>query len=55
MFALQRAIFNAPSAAAGSYIEVRDRAGGVVEIGGSASRLQQGVGWTNPALLTPLR
>jgi hypothetical protein len=55
MFALQRAIFNAPSAAAGSYIEVRDSAGGVVEIGGSASRLQQGVGWTNPALLTPLR
>jgi hypothetical protein len=50
MFALQRAIFSAPSAAAGSYIEVRDRAGGIVEIGASASRLQQGVGWSNPQL-----
>jgi hypothetical protein len=49
MFSLQRAVFDAPSAASGSFIEVRDRAGGVVEIGGAATRLQQGVGWTNPA------
>jgi hypothetical protein len=53
MFALQRGVFDAPYAAAGSYIEVRDTAGGVVEIGGSASRLQQGVGWSNPALGPP--
>lgn len=53
MFALQRGILNAPFAAAGSYVEVRDSAGGVVEIGGSASRLQQGVGWSNPALGLP--
>jgi hypothetical protein len=53
MFALQRGILNAPFAAAGSYVEVRDSAGGVVEIGGSASRLQQGVGWSNPALGKP--
>lgn len=52
-FALQRAIVDAPSAASGSYIEVRDSAGGVIEIGGSASRLQQGVGWSNPALGRP--
>jgi hypothetical protein len=53
MFLLQRGILNAPFAAAGSYIEVRDSNGGVVEIGGSASRLQQGVGWSNPALGRP--
>jgi hypothetical protein len=53
MFALQRGVLNAPFAAAGSYIEVRDSAGGVVEIGGSASRLQQGVGWSNPAFGRP--
>ena len=53
MFALQRAVLNAPFAAAGSFIEVRDSAGGVVDIGGSASRLQQGVGWSNPALGAP--
>jgi hypothetical protein len=53
MFALQRGVLNAPFAAAGSFIEVRDSAGGVVEIGGSASRLQQGVGWSNPAFGPP--
>jgi hypothetical protein len=53
MFALQRGVLNAPFAAAGSYIEVRDSAGGVVEIGGGASRLQQGLGWSNPALGPP--
>ena len=50
MFALQRAVFDAPAAAAGSFIEVRDSAGGVVDVGGTAPRLQQGVGWSNPAL-----
>jgi hypothetical protein len=53
MYALQRAIFDAPAAASGGYIEVRDRAGAVVEAGGSAPRLQQGVGWENPALGAP--
>jgi hypothetical protein len=53
MFLLQQGVFNAPFAAAGSYIEVRDSAGGVVEIGASLSRLQQGLGWSNPALGRP--
>jgi hypothetical protein len=53
MFALQQGVFNAPFSAAGSYIEVRDSAGGVVEIGASLSRLQQGLGWSNPALGRP--
>jgi hypothetical protein len=53
MFLLQQGIFNAPFSAAGSYIEVRDSAGGVVEIGASLSRLQQGLGWSNPALGPP--
>jgi hypothetical protein len=53
MFALQQGVLNAPFSAAGSYIEVRDSAGGVVEIGASLSRLQQGLGWSNPALGRP--
>jgi hypothetical protein len=48
-FSLQRAVYDAPAAAAGSFVEVRDRAGGVVAVGGIATRLQQGVGWTNSA------
>jgi hypothetical protein len=48
-FSEPSALMDTPAAAAGSFIEVRDAAGGVVDSGGSATRLQQGVEWTNPA------
>jgi hypothetical protein len=53
LFSLQQAVDAAPAAAAGSFVEVRDSAGGVVDSGGFATRLQQGVGWQNPAFGSP--
>lgn len=51
-YALERSAHDAPAAVAGMYVEVRDVSGRVVGTGGAATRLQEGVGWRNPAFAT---
>jgi hypothetical protein len=48
-YTLERAAHDAPAAVAGMYVEVRDGSERIVDTGGIATRLQEGVGWRNPA------
>lgn len=47
-YALEHLAHDTPAAVAGAYVEVRDASGRVVDTGGIATRLQEGVGWQNP-------
>jgi hypothetical protein len=47
-YALERMAHDTPAAVAGAYVEVLDASGRVVDTGGIATRLQEGVGWQNP-------